>query len=111
MKLLLDANLSWRLCSFITENIGECTHINKTDLSRPAKDLEIWQYAKNHGYTIVTQDSDFLNFLETKSYPPKVILIKTGNLNRKQMEAILLQAKRPVLELHENGEYGLLEIM
>ena len=110
MKLLLDANISWRLCSFFTENFGECAHVNKTELTCPASDLEIWQFARKHGYTIVTQDSDFLNFLETKGYPPKLILIKTGNVKREQMQKILLQAKLSIIELHNNEEYGLLEI-
>jgi len=111
MKLLLDANISWRLSSFFEKNFGECIHVNKTDLQLPAKDQEIWQYAKKHGYTIVTQDTDFLNFLEMKGYPPKVVLIKTGNINRKQMELIILQAKPSIVELYINDEYGLLEIM
>jgi predicted nuclease of predicted toxin-antitoxin system len=110
MKLLLDANISWRSCSFFTENFGECVHVNKTTLPRPAVDIEIWQFAKENRYTIVTQDTDFLNFLETKGFPPKVILVKTGNISRKQMEAILLQAKASIFELHNNDEYGLLEI-
>jgi predicted nuclease of predicted toxin-antitoxin system len=72
--------------------------------------VEIWQYAKEQGYTIITQDIDFLNLLEEKGYPPKVIIIKTGNINRKQMEMILLQAKPSIVELHNSKEYGLLEI-
>jgi len=111
MKLLLDANISWRLCSFLAENIGECTHVNRINLPLPVKDLEIWQYAKEYGYIIITQDTDFLNFLETKGYPPKVVLVKTGNINRKQMEAILLQSRESIIELYNNAEYGLLEII
>ena len=110
MKLLLDANISWRLCSFIEENFSECIHINKTSLSQPAKDHEIWLFAKKQGYTIITQDSDFLNLLEVKGYPPKVILIKTGNVSRIQMQAILLQARSSVIEFCNNDDYGLLEI-
>jgi len=110
MKLLLDANISWRLCSWLSENFGECVHINKTNLSYPAKDSEIWQFAKEFEYTILTQDSDFLNFLEMKGYPPKLILVKTGNINKEQLKAILFQAKQSIIELHDNDEYGLLEI-
>ena len=111
MKLLLDANISWRLCAFLTENFGECAHINKIDMPYPAKDSEIWQYAKDHEYIIVTQDTDFLHFLEIKGYPPKLILLKTGNTSRKQMEMILLQAKPSIFELYNTEEYGLLEIL
>jgi predicted nuclease of predicted toxin-antitoxin system len=48
--------------------------------------------------------------LETKGYPPKIILMKTGNITRKQMETILLQAKQSIIELYNNEEYGLLEV-
>ncbi|MDR0504175.1 MAG: DUF5615 family PIN-like protein [Treponema sp.] len=110
MKLLLDANLSWRLIPVLSEHFGECTHVNKTDLPKPASDTEIWNYAAMNGYTIVTQDSDFLNFLETKGFPPKVILIRAGNMTRKMAEEILIHAKTEISEL-ENNNYGLLEII
>ena len=45
MKLLLDANLSWRLTVLLSEQFGECQHVNLTDLPKPAKDTEIWNYA------------------------------------------------------------------
>jgi len=110
MKLLLDANLSWRLISPLKTAFGECVHINNMSLSHPAKDFEIWQFAKEQGYTIITQDSDFLNYLETKGYPPKLVLVKAGNINTEQMKKILLQAKQSIIELLNNDEYGLLEI-
>ena len=111
MKLLPDANISWRLCSCLAENFCECAHVNKIDLTCPAQDSEIWKYAKDNGYTIVTQDEDFLYFLEMKGYPPRLILIKTGNIGRTQMEKVLLQARPSIIELHNNDEYGLLEII
>lgn len=110
MKLLLDANLSWRLIPVLKEHFGECTHINKTDLPKPASDTEIWNYASANSYAIVTQDSDFLNFFETKGFPPKIILIRVGNMDRKKAEEILIQAKHAIIDL-ENGSHGLLEIL
>jgi predicted nuclease of predicted toxin-antitoxin system len=110
MKLLLDANLSWRLTAVLTEHFGECIHVNKTELPRPAKDTEIWNYAAANGYTIVTQDSDFLNLFETRGFPPKIILLRVGNMNRKAAEEILLNSKPAILDLL-NGDYGLLEIL
>jgi predicted nuclease of predicted toxin-antitoxin system len=111
MKLLLDANISWRLCASLSEQFGECAHVNKTALPYPAKDFEIWKYAKENGYIVVTQDTDFLYFLETKGYPPQIILIKTGNMNRHQLEKIILQAKQAIIEFSRNEEHGLLEIV
>jgi len=110
MKLLLDANLSWRLTAVLTDHFGECVHVNKTELPKPAKDTEIWNYAAANGYTIVTQDSDFLNLFETRGFPPKIILLRVGNMNRKTAEEILVQSKLSILDL-ENSDFGLLEII
>ena len=110
MKLLLDANLSWRLTPLLSEQFGECIHVNQTILPKPAKDSEIWNYARANGYIIITQDSDFLNFFETKGYPPKIILLRIGNMDSKKTREILVQAK-PVIEDMEKNDYGLLEII
>ena len=110
MKLLLDANLSWRMTAVLAEHFGECVHVNKTDLPRPAKDIEIWNYAAVNGYTIATQDADFLNLFETKGFPPKIILLRVGNIDVKTAEKIFLQAKSSIVGL-ENSDYGLLEII
>jgi predicted nuclease of predicted toxin-antitoxin system len=110
MKLLLDANLSWRLSALLSEQYGECIHVNNTNLPKPAKDTEIWDYARTNGFIIVTQDSDFLNLFETRGFPPKIILLRIGNMGRKEAGEILIQAKPSIEDLVENN-YGLLEII
>jgi len=110
MNLLLDANLSWRLTDLLSEHFGKCIHVNHTELPKPAKDIEIWNYAAANEYIIVTQDSDFLNLFETKGYPPKIILLRTGNMERNKAGEILLKAKPSIMEL-ETGDFGLLEII
>ena len=110
MKLLLDANLSWRLAATLSEQFGECTHVNQTALPKPAKDTEIWDFAAANGYIIISQDSDFLNLFEIKGYPPKIILLRTGNKSRKEIAEILIYAK-PEIENLEMNDYGLLEII
>jgi len=110
MKLLLDANLSWRLTTDLSEYFDECIHVNQTELPKPAKDTEIWNFAAANGYIIVTQDSDFLNLFETRGYPPKIVLLRVGNISRKEAERILIQSKPSIDDLEKNN-YGLLEII
>ena len=110
MKLLLDANLSWRLAAGLTGHFGECIHVNKTTLPKPAKDTEIWNYAAANGYTIVTQDADFLNLFETRGFPPKIILLRVGNMSRGEAGEILVQSKSAIEDLAKD-DYGLLEII
>ena len=110
MKLLLDANISWRLTALLSEYFGECIHVNQTNLSKPATDTDIWNFAAANRYTIVTQDSDFLNLFEAMGFPPKVILLRIGNMSGKEMGETLVKSKTSIRELEEN-DYGLLEII
>lgn len=111
LRLLLDANLSWRSIEVLKEHFDECFHVDSIGLNIPAKDLEIWDYAKKQNLIIVSNDEDFLNLLLIKGFPPKVILLKTGNLNRKDTEQLLIGAKAQIEEFQISLEYGLLEII
>ena len=91
-------------------HFGECAHVNKTGLSVPATDSEIWDYATRNGFIIVTQDSDFVHLLEAKGHPPKVVLLRTGNMSDREAGIALTQAKPSIADLYQN-DYGLLEIM
>jgi len=51
-----------------------------------APDLEIWNYAKEHGYTIITKDTDFYQRSVYFGHPPKIIWLKIGNSSVKEIE-------------------------
>lgn len=111
VRLLLDANLSWRSVSSLKEHFEDCFHVDNISLNIPAKDNEIWEYAKRYDLIIVTNDEDFLNLSVIKSFPPKVILLKTGNLLRKPIEELLIKMKPQIIEFQLSEEYGVLEIV
>jgi len=111
MKLLLDSNISWRLVSVMKEHFGECVHVDDiSELKFPAKDTEIWQYAKDNGYTVITHDNDFNNLVDVRGFPPKIIWLRTGNCNRKFTVDLLIRSKQAIQELLQSEENGLLEI-
>jgi predicted nuclease of predicted toxin-antitoxin system len=110
MKLLLDANISWRLMNRLQTHFEDCHHVDHIGLSVPAKDVEIWDYALEHGCIIVTNDEDFLNFSHFKGFPPKVVLLRTGNQRSSYIEALLIKHKVAIASLNESEDYGLLEI-
>jgi predicted nuclease of predicted toxin-antitoxin system len=109
MKLLLDANISCKLVSILALAFGECTHVDLIGLTVPAKDIEIWNYALKNECIIITKDNDFLDLLELKGFPPKVVLVKTGNNSSKTLADLLINAKLKIEDL-ENDNYGLLEV-
>jgi predicted nuclease of predicted toxin-antitoxin system len=109
MKILLDANISWKLVNILTPVFGECAHVDLIGLPVPAGDKDIWDYALNNGYIIITKDSDFLDLLELKGFPPKIVLLKTGNNSSGVLAELLSNSKQKIEELKSN-DYGLLEI-
>ena len=58
MKLLFDQNLSPRLPRLLADLYPDSVHVRAIGL-REATDSEIWEYAKQHGFVIVSKDSDF----------------------------------------------------
>jgi predicted nuclease of predicted toxin-antitoxin system len=111
ISLLLDANLSWRSVAVLKNHYDDCYHVDDSGLSIPAKDVEIWDYAKKHGMLIVANDEDFLHLSTLRGFPPKVLLLRTGNQSRKFLEQILINMKSQIELFVKSSEYGILEII
>lgn len=110
MKLLLDANLSWRLVKKLSGEFPMVEHVTRTGLPIPASDKAIWQYAHDNGFIIVTNDEDFSNLLILRGAPPKIILLRKGNLTTAQIASLLISRKEDILNLSNDTHYSLLRI-
>jgi len=58
VKLLFDQNLSRHLVGKLAVEFPESRHVIEVGLDA-ATDSEIWSYAGEHGFVIVSKDSDF----------------------------------------------------
>ena len=110
MKLLLDANISWRLVERLKPYFKDCFHVEKVALPIPSKDAEIWQYALEHEIIIVTNDDDFLDYAHIKGFPPNFFLLRTGNQSSDYILSLLIRHKEDIALLHSSPETGLLEV-
>ncbi len=88
MKLLFDQNISPKIVKQLELDFPDSTHVRHVGLE-DASDLAIFNYAKTHGYAIVTFDSDFVDLNVVKGIPPKIIWLKTGNLTTKSISELL----------------------
>lgn len=75
MKLLFDQNISYRITKILSKSFPAAKHISQVGLL-DTSDMEIWEYARQHEYSIVTFDSDYYDLSIVKGCPPKII--KTG---------------------------------
>ena len=78
MKLLLDENLSDRIVPRILDLFPESTHIKEVGLER-TDDGVISAWAKQHGFTIVSKDTDFYQRTIVFGHPPKFVWLRIGN--------------------------------
>ncbi|MCB9282637.1 MAG: DUF5615 family PIN-like protein [Lewinellaceae bacterium] len=88
MLLLFDQNLSYKLVSRLSDIFPGSTHVRAEGLDQ-ANDQDVWEFARDNGYTIVSQDGDFLDIGLLNGAPPKVIWLRCGNTSTSNIEAIL----------------------
>ena len=110
MKLLLDANISFRLVAKLKIHFEDCLHVDHIGVAVPAKDTEIWVYAAENNCIIITNDDDFLNLANAKGFPPKVVLLRTGNQSNNYIEELLVRHQKDISDLAGSSDYGFLEI-
>ena len=96
MKLLFDANLSPALVGHLSSEYPESTHVRDVGL-RSGSDAQIWDYAKTHGFAIVSKDTDFRERSFVEGLPPKIVWLDVGNAGTAQIEA-LLRREHPRVE-------------
>jgi predicted nuclease of predicted toxin-antitoxin system len=78
VKLLFDQNLSQRLVGMFTVEYPESKHVTEVGLDT-ATDAEIWSYARDHDFVIVSKDADFRQLAFLHGPPPKAIWVRLGN--------------------------------
>lgn len=103
MKLLFDENLSVQLAESLSELYPGSIHVDNVHLGR-SDDSAIWDYAKQHGFAIVSKDSDFAERSVLESNPPKIIWIRLGNCSTTDVKDLLLSAHETIHKFIQEDE-------
>jgi predicted nuclease of predicted toxin-antitoxin system len=109
MKLLFDQNISYRIVAKLQPFFEQCKQVTQVGLAN-STDIDIWQYAFNNGFTIVTFDADFYDISLLNGYPPKIIWIRTGNMPTAKLADMLIAQKDEIVSFAGNQELACLEI-
>jgi predicted nuclease of predicted toxin-antitoxin system len=102
---LIDAQLSPNLAEWINISFNnvEAISVRSVGLSG-AKDKEIFNFARDHQYIVMTKDSDFIRLIEQYGSPPQLIWITCGNTSNRKMISIFSKTLTKVLDLIHKGE-------
>ena len=110
MKLLFDENLAPSLALELADIFPQSEHVARIGLGA-ASDREVWEYARENHYTLVSKDSDFHELSLLYGSPPKVVWIRRGNCTTRQIQLILLNKLEDIRSLVDNPESTYLVIL
>ena len=96
MKLIFDQNLSNDLVRRLADLFPGSTHVKTLGMMQ-SDDSTIWAFAREHGFVIVSKDSDFQQRSLVLGPPPKVVWLRVGNCPTIQIERLLRDRS---VELH-----------
>lgn len=109
MKLLLDENISYRLLDSLSESYPGSEQVGQLGMGE-ATDRDIWDYARQHDFAIVTQDADFHELSLLEGGPPLVIWLRCGNKPRSVIMSKLIESREIIEQVYSDPEAWCVEI-
>jgi len=103
LRLPFDQNLSPRLVHLLSDVYSECSHVQDLRMDE-SSDTEVWNYAAEHGYTIVSKDAGFQQRSLLLGAPPRVVWIRQGNCSVTDTADLLRQRFVTVERFHTREE-------
>lgn len=109
MKLLFDENLSYRVVQAVQKFFPGSIHVTDP-FSKIKEDSDIFSFARDNQFTIVTFDEDFYDLQLIKGFPPKIIWLRFGNSSNLKVISKLLESREAIFSFLKDTEAGILEI-
>ena len=109
MKLLLDQNLSPHLATDLQDRYPGTTHVRELGFER-APDPQIWDFAKQEGFVILSKDADFHQLSFLYGHPPKVIWVSLGNCTTTAIRGALQSAAEDIAAFEADEDAAFLRL-
>ena len=101
MKFLYDQNLSYRLVADLQDLYPDSLHVRDIGM-KESDDSDIWNYAAQNGYIIVSKDADFHQKSFMYGHPPKVIWVRVGNCSVDTIISLLRTNHAAILRFEQS---------
>jgi predicted nuclease of predicted toxin-antitoxin system len=109
VKLLFDHHLSPTLALPLSDVFPNSEHVWNLAL-HDAPDTEIWLYAREHGYSVVSKDADFSEISMHLGYPPKLLWLRIKNWSTAEIEQLIRSRYSLIVEFEAARDRGILAV-
>lgn len=110
MKLLIDENLPPGLVRDVWPRFPDSAHVLELELGSRS-DAEIFRFAAERRFTILTKDDDLVALSTQFGGPPKIVLLSVGNMLLRDLRNLVAGRLADIEEfLKLAGDYHLLKI-
>ena len=110
MKLLFDQNLSQRIPDILAREFPGSKHVAELRLA-DAPDLQLWTYAKENDFCIVSKDSDFGDWAQLFGCPPPLVWLRVGNCSTRDIITKLRANSQGIQQLGKENHPWVLIIL
>lgn len=84
MRFLVDNQLPAALARFLNDAGDECRHVLDEGLAQ-APDAEVWRYAAEHQFILVSKDEDFFHRAARPDARVQLVWVRLGNCRKQQL--------------------------
>jgi predicted nuclease of predicted toxin-antitoxin system len=89
VNFLVDAQLPRRMTSWLTAGGCDAVHTLELPDGNRTTDEQINDIADREQRVVTTKDADFVDSHLLRRRPPKLLLISTGNISNRDLEAVM----------------------
>ncbi|MCD6012970.1 MAG: hypothetical protein K0Q79_2832 [Flavipsychrobacter sp.] len=108
LRFLVDAQLPKKLSDLLSQNGLISIHTLDLPQKNATSDKYLKEKSTNENLILITKDDDFLHSFIVEKKPPRLILIKTGNISNKELLEIFTKGLKVIISLIE--QHPLIEI-
>ncbi len=110
-EIWLNSNLSPAIAKWMQEETGWVVKSSYTLQFNGVDDRVIYDAAKAHGKVIiVSKDSDFAQLVQLMGAPPKLILLRKGNCDNKELWAFIKERLHQAVAMLFQQEIDIAEL-
>ena len=109
MKFLVDAHLPYGLLRALRNAGHDARHTRELPQGNATSDATICRVATEEGCVVVSKDRDFYDSLLLRGEPPKLLLIRVGNMRKADLTELFTQRLSQLIVLLEQNDLVELE--